>query len=393
MKKTIITLLAVTSILSTSIAQKEVKYSKIYYKSATAETDGLTVTVEDAVSTDGETKLKLKIDNRTSDYIIYKPEESKFSIDGKELKPTEKWFVVEPNKSESKVINLKGENYNKVKNYSFILDGLYKAPINNNIKQEDFKLPATKNDFKNGNFNCSLNKLSAEAEETSIKFNCSYTGDKIGFIFPAKATLIMPDGTEIPASKSTSAVASILKKTGDEPVIFLKKGNENFTLKYGSIQLSSKGIATPDFKLPAAANDFKTGNFNCVLGDVYKKTDATTAKFKCTYTGNKIGFISPSKVSVLMPDGREYANSKRTGAIIIPAGRDDSFTLGWNRMTGGKTMDMQFADMMIKWNDAFFEGEMSIKWNDAFVETTPVKIASQKMELEFDEATSNAKGK
>jgi hypothetical protein len=393
MKKTIITLFIASSVLSTAFAQKEVKYSKIYYKNTSAETSGVTVYIEDAVSTDGETKLKLKIDNRTNDYIIYKPEESKFMIDGKELKTAEKWMVVAPNKSESKVLNLKGENYNKVKNYSFVLDGLYKTSLGNVSKTGDFKLPATKNDFSNGNFNCSLNKLSTEAEETSIKFNCSYSGDKIGFIFPAKATLIMPDGSEIAVTKSTSAVASLLKKTGDEPVIFLKKGDDNFTLKYGSIQLSSKGIATPDFKLPAASNDFKTGNFNCVLGDVYKKTDATTAKFKVTYTGNKIGFVNPSKVSVLMPDGKEYANAKRTGAIILPAGKDGSFTLGWDRMTGGKTMDMQFADMMIKWNDAFFEGEMSVKWNDAFVESTPEKIASQKMELEFDEATSNAKGK
>ena len=386
-------MLIATSVLSTSMAQKEVKYSKIYYKDATAEINGVTITIDNAVSTDGETKLKLKIDNRTNDYIIYKPEESKFVIEGKEMKPTDKWLIIAPNASEFRVINLPGEKYNKVKNYSFVVDGLYKASIANSVKSGDFKLPAAKNDFKDVNFNFSLNKLSTESEETSIKFKASYTGDKVGFIFPGKVTLIMPDGSEIAASKSTSAVAGLLKKSGDEPVIFVKKGDENFTVKFGNIQLSSKGIATPDFKLPAATNEFKTGNFSCALGDVYKKTDATTAKFKCTYTGNKIGFISPSKVSVLMPDGKEYANAKRTGAIILTSGKNESFTLGWDRMTGGKTMDMQFADMMIKWNDAFFEGEMSVKWNDAFVESTPEKMSSQKMELEFDEATSNAKGK
>ena len=59
-KKTILTLM-IASISIAAMAQKEVKYEKMYYKNITKETDDINITVDNAVSTDGETKFKLKI--------------------------------------------------------------------------------------------------------------------------------------------------------------------------------------------------------------------------------------------------------------------------------------------------------------------------------------------
>lgn len=278
MKKTILILITITSVIGTMLAQKEVQYTKLYYQDTKAENDDITITVDNAVSTEGETKLKLKIANKTNDYIIYKPEESTFVINGKEAKPKEKWLIISPNESDFRVVNLKGAQYNKVKNYSFVVAGLYKVVLN------------------------------------------------------------------------------------------------------------TKGVAAPDFKLPPAQNDFSAGSFNCSLKKLSKETDKTEAKFSCAYKGDKIGFVFPSKPSVKMPDGNEYASKvssgllSKSGPIILMKGEEDTFTLGWDRMQGGKSMDMQKV-------------EMNVKWNDTFVEGTTQKMKSETIQLEFDEATSNAKGK
>ncbi|MCW3101652.1 MAG: hypothetical protein JWO09_92 [Bacteroidetes bacterium] len=264
--------------LNTANAQKETKYAKLYYKDIKIETNEVTITVDNAVSTEGETKFKLKITNKTSDFLILKPEECKFMIDGKEMKPAEKWKIIEPNGDNFVIINIKG-SYNSVKSYSFLLDGLY--------------------------------KLSADA----------------------------------------------------------------------------KGIPTPDFRLPVTKNDFKTGNYSVAVGKVYKESDATNLKLNVVYNGDKMGILYPLKAGVVMPDGNEYASVKSTGLlassapiVMMKKGQKEDFTLNWNRMEGGKAMDMQKVEMIVK-------------FNDLFTEVTPEKLKAETLNFEFDQATSDAKGK
>lgn len=267
--------IAVAALLGTNtlIAQKEVTYTKMFYKDVKAEHQDLTITIDNAVATDGETKFKLKIANNTADYILFKISESKFIINGKEMEVSEKPLLISPNEHGSRVVNLKGAGYNAVKSYEYLVDGLYKVPAD------------------------------------------------------------------------------------------------------------TKGIPTPDFILPASRNDFKAGPFTCKLSKVKKESAVTNARFECTYNGSKVGFIFPSKVSVKMPDDREYANEKsKASEIMLSRGEDDYFTLVWSRMEGGSKMDMQKVDMLIK-------------WNDAFAEITPDKLPSKKLEVTWDEALTNEKGK
>jgi hypothetical protein len=273
MKKLFTFLMAAVTI-NVAVAQKkekEVKYEKLFYKDVKMDAGDISISVDNAVSTEGETKFKLKIINKTGDYIIYKPEESKFIVNGKEMKATEKWLTISPNESNFRIINLKGAGFNSIKNYSFVLDGLYRVVV------------------------------------------------------------------------------------------------------------AEKSIAAPDFRLPASQNDFKAEKFTCTLSSLTKESDKTEAKFKCAYNGDKIGFVYPSKAAVKMPDGNEYANAKsKASGIMLSKGQEDSFTLQWDRMEGGKAMDMQKVEMIIKWREAF---------NEASLE----KMKSETIELEFDEAMSNAK--
>jgi archaellum component FlaF (FlaF/FlaG flagellin family) len=275
MKKIVFAFIAATSMLSISA---QVKYAKLYYKNTLVETNEVTLSVDNAVSTDVETKFKLKITNKTNDFIMFKPDECKFIINGKEIKPTEKPKTIEPNSSDWLIVNIKGGGYNSIKNYSFEIGGLYKV---------------------------------------------STTG---------------------------------------------------------------KVFETPDFKLPASKNDFKTGNYNLVLTKLVKESGKTEAKFDCSYNGDKVGVFFPSRMAVKMPDGNEYATLKpsgilaKKGPIVLTKGQTESFSGNWEKMAGGKTMDMQKVDMQIK-------------WNETFTEVDPEKLKNETLNLEFDEATSNEKGK
>lgn len=271
MKKILSAIVIATISAGSLVAQKEVKYDKLYYKDTKIETNDLIIEIDGAVSLAEETKFKLKITNKTADYIMYKPEESKFIIDGKEQKIKEKSKIIAPNDYATWVINLKGAGYNRIKNYAFEVGGLYK------------------------------------------------------------------------------------------------------------ISSTPPAIPAPDFKLPPAQNEFTAGAFKATLNKFSKETEKTEVKFDVAYNGDKIGFIMPAKASVKMPDGNEYANNDtKAKPILLQKGEKDSFKLQWDRMQGGKSMDMQKV-------------EMQIKWNATFAEVSPEKMKSETINLEFDEATSNAK--
>ena len=259
-------------------AQKEIKYVKLFYQSTTIETPELTLFIDNAVSTDVETKFKLKITNKTSDFILFKPEECKFIVEGKEFKPTEKMKVVEPNSSDFLTVNLKLPGMNKVKNYSFLAGGLY---------------------------------------------------------------LVTTQGKVVPA---------------------------------------------PEFKLPPSKNEIQFGGFTVAMDKLYKETDRTDVKFKCTYKGDKVAIIYPKRLGAKMPDGNEYANAKgdgllgKKGAILILPAQTESFIATWQRFEGGRAMDMQLVDMFIN-------------WNDTYTESIPFLLKSEQFELKFDEQLSNEKGR
>ncbi len=273
MKKVILALALVVSVGNTVSAQKTVKYEKLFYTDLAKETNEVKITVDNAVSTAAETKFKLKITNLTGDYIILKPEECVFTINGKQLKPKEKWLVIKPNESDFRVINMKGTGFNEVKSYSFSVEGLY--------------------------------------------------------------------------------------------------------------NVSTKGtvINAPNFDLPASKNDFEAGDFKCTVSNIYKESDKTEAKFKCVYNGKKVGLIQTSKATAKLPDGKEYANAKSKSDItLLMKGQDDSFTVKWDRMEGGKAMDMQKVPMLIMWHETFMESDL-------------IKLKAETLSFEFDEAGTTAKNK
>jgi hypothetical protein len=239
MKKTILSMLAIICIAGNSIAQKETKYKKVFYKTQTIENTDVKVTIDNAVATPAGVKFKIKIINKTTDYIIYKPSESVFKIKGKDNKPEEKWLIVRPNDNESQVIDLKGPDYLIAENFDFVLDGLYKVSINaKGSPAPDFKLPASQNDFKAGGFSVTLDKVKKETARTDAKFKVAYTGDQIGIFEPNKVVMKMPDGKEYANYHSDN-----------RPLIFNVGTLDDFTVSWKDIPTTSGDMQKVDMQI------------------------------------------------------------------------------------------------------------------------------------------------
>lgn len=192
MKKIIFSIAAITCFVTIQ-AQN---YKKVFYKDQTVENKDIRTTVNDAVANDAEVKFKLKVKNLTSDYILYKPSESSFKFDGKQVKPDEKPLIIRPNDDDYRVVNVKG-NYKKAADYEFLMDGVYKVSASSKgVEAPDFKLPASQNEIKAGPFVITLLKSKKETGRTDAKFKVKYTGDKIAIFEPNKVAMKMPDGKE-----------------------------------------------------------------------------------------------------------------------------------------------------------------------------------------------------
>ena len=92
------------------------------------------------------------------------------------------------------------------------------------------------------------------------------------------------------------------------------------------------------------------------MTNLSKKTDLTAVKFECTYKGGAFGIIDPSKVSVRMSNGQEFANSMRKEKKhLLERGEKKKFTLYFD--VPANVEDMQFANMEIVWNECFVESK------------------------------------
>ncbi|MES2762696.1 MAG: hypothetical protein V4677_10825 [Bacteroidota bacterium] len=213
---------------------KEKEGEKYVYKEATYETDDYKIYVIDAVANLKQAKFKIKIFNKTNDYLLVKPTEFKYMAGDKTLLGKDKTYVVSPNEEETEVIDFKGADMLAEK-FTMEFKGIYKASAGGKVYSiPDFELPPNKNDFTVENFTCDLKKADVKTDKSVVKFDCVYVGDGVGLINPYKSTAIMPDGKENPNSKKT------------QPIILERGERDDFTMVYpelaGSGDMQKSGI-------------------------------------------------------------------------------------------------------------------------------------------------------
>jgi hypothetical protein len=190
------------------------------YKETSFETDDYKIYFVDAVNVEAKAKFKMRIFNKTNDYLVFKPSELVFKINGQDIPGTDKQMIIMPNDEDSKVIDVKGKGLQEEK-YSIEIKSVYKVAANSPpTAVPDFDLPPSKNDFTSGNFNCKLLDHSLKTDKSTVKFGCTYNGDGIGIIDPYKSAAIMPKGKENANSKKYKAS------------LLTKGGYEDFTLEF-----------------------------------------------------------------------------------------------------------------------------------------------------------------
>lgn len=199
MKKTATVITSVC--LALSLAQAQKKYEKIVYSEVTTEGNGMSITAKNGISNDKFTKFNLKIRNNGDEVLFYRANESKLIVNGKEYKPNEKPLAIGVGETDNRVVDIKGSDF-LVNAYKFEVNGIYKLTNSKPVDAPEFQLPPSMNEFKAGNFTCTMYNLKKETDKTVVKFECRYTGDKIGVIQTGKAAVKLPDGTEVANAKS-----------------------------------------------------------------------------------------------------------------------------------------------------------------------------------------------
>jgi hypothetical protein len=171
--------------------------------------------------------MRVRIFNKTNDYIIFKPGDAVFMINGQNLMSKDKQLTVPPNDEANKVIDVKGKGLQADK-YNFQVKSLYKvangiAPV----KVEDLpvsKKEAPKKELNVAGFKCALKKTDLQTNKSVLVVGCTYSGDGIGILDPSKAIAVMPKGQENPnADKS-------------KPILMQKGESETFAIAIKEIK-------------------------------------------------------------------------------------------------------------------------------------------------------------
>lgn len=270
MKKIIIALFVIFSITCHSQEKKwnvDPKY-KIFYKETSFETDDYKIYIEDAVSTDAFAKIKIRIFNKTNDYLLFKPSDLVFTINGNDVQGTDKQLIIFPNDEGTKVVDIKNKG-SQVEKYSIAIKNLFKVAANTPIPvTEDFHIPTAKNNFSAGNFNCNAKSAAVKTDKSLIKFVCIYEGDGIGILTPGKAVAIMPKGQENPNYNRNKGTL-LEKGKQDDFIIELKelKGGgdmqtQPFKIKWNDTFKESKAEPISGAKFTLEFDSAKTSERN-----------------------------------------------------------------------------------------------------------------------------------
>ncbi len=226
MKQTLSFLLLLFITTAPALAQKEKKVDPKhvnFFKEGKVETDDYIVEVSDIINRMEEAKCKVKITNKTNDYLIWNPSECAFKFEFGEFKPKEKEILIKPNDKESKVLNVTGDTRFHMESFSLEVKGISKvASTGTMVMAPEFVLPASMNDFTAGPFKVSLLAVDKKTDLTSGSFRVTYTGNEIGLVDANKIAVRTEKEQEF-ASARTDYKIQVLKKGDDDKFNFYFK--------------------------------------------------------------------------------------------------------------------------------------------------------------------------
>lgn len=230
MKKSLLLLMILFVSVCSASEPTDKPYEKIYYKDKVIENDQVTITITDGISTAAYIKYKIRVKNKTSDYILLNTDNIILKAAGKEYTNIDKDLLIGPNDEESKVVDIKGTDL-RFDKFTLELKGFSRiSATSGEIKAENFKLPIVKNEFIAGPFKLVQMKLTKKTDAVIVKFSVDYTGDQIGIVHPGKASLLTPKGTEF---------ANMASRGQRSPDVLKKGQNHSFVLVWKDIPVSN----------------------------------------------------------------------------------------------------------------------------------------------------------
>jgi len=197
------------------MAQKkdDPKHENHYKQIETIENDFYKIEFSDAHSQQAFSLVKVRITNKTDDYLFFEPSECTFKYDFGTFIPKGKRQIIKPNKSNSKVLKVTGKQNFHVEHLEIEINGLYLVPVKGELVEiEKFQLPAAKNSVSAGGFELNLIDTKQQTDETLAKFKCTFKGTEIGLLDPSKIVITTEKGVWANESRKSK---SILMEKGD----------------------------------------------------------------------------------------------------------------------------------------------------------------------------------
>lgn len=193
-----------------SFSQKKIKYKTVYFGDNTVETPNAKVSLLDVIAEDNLITGTLKIENHTGKILLVKPEECSYTTPVGEAFSKKKWLIIAPKQSESKTIDIKGENI-KTKETVFKIGGFYICNSSDIAVAPNAVLPP-ESEISVGNFKLQLVDWVKDGPETRVRYVITYVGDKVGLLDPSLVTMKATTGEEYKNQKNDAGILSFNKK-------------------------------------------------------------------------------------------------------------------------------------------------------------------------------------
>ncbi|MBK6342128.1 MAG: hypothetical protein IPF41_05945 [Flavobacteriales bacterium] len=247
-------LLAIFLIGLTASAQTAYKAKhRFIYSNASGTTGGITVEVMDAIGELTLCKFRMKVTNKTADYLFVDPSRFRYVMGDAVARFKEKPFVVRPFDSEAKTLDAYGAStYQHESPVLDFADGLQMAPGMGRVTaMDEFSLPASTNAMSAGPFKLNLKDLSKETDKTVARFSVQYTGSAVGIVDPSRISVKLPSGQAFANEKSKS-----------KPVLLEAGGTDDFSVvaeipaKIADMQFTTLTVAWNDAFTETAKGPF-----------------------------------------------------------------------------------------------------------------------------------------
>jgi len=236
--------------ISSSILAQSNKYDRIYYKVPDKlSTKVYNIEFDDPVSKEDYVKMAIRIENNTDDYLLVKKNETTFLINDKELKAEKgsmfgkKVSYILPNKTIRNTFKSDGATNYLVDKFSLDIDGIYVVPAEGKVHDApNFKLPASKNKIKFGDYEVKLKKLRKKTKTTVAVFEVEYNGKDIGVVNASKLGVTIPDEGNDEFANDWKGDAELLESGGTCTI----KAEFHISARYADMQFANMEILWRD---------------------------------------------------------------------------------------------------------------------------------------------------